>query len=356
MKAGITNNMKILPKTNKKIFLVSLFFLVLFYPLSFILYPSATHAQEAPRTMTIVPPAKDFTMNPGDRTEGQLKFINDGETPLSITVTTQDFLVEDTHGTPIVLPAGTLGKRFSAAAWIGVLPSTFTVAPHQKQIVTFYLNVPADARPGGHYAAIVYSPSNLLGVKGTGASVQTKIGTLFSLDVAGQITEEAVVSNFTSDGFSEYGPVHIFTQIKNYGDLHIKPLGEIVVKNMFGQRVAVLPFDAHNIFPTAARDYVNLFDGQWMIGRYSAQFLATYGRHNNLPLMASLTFFVFPWKVTLILILLIIAAILGWLVWERREKIKAWEEHMRVHHSETPKTPSEAKTPDASKTPKAGKK
>ncbi len=291
-------------------------------------------AQESPRVLTIVPPSKEYTVNPGDKFEGDLKLINDSNTSLTFNAGTQDFIVEDTHGTPTILPAGTLGKRFSAAAWIGLVPGIFTVAPHEKIVIHYYLQIPSDARPGGHYAAIVYSPTELIGDKGTGTAVQTQLGTLFSIDVNGPITEQAVVTNFSSNKFQEYGPVHIMTQIHNYGDLHIKPKGSIAITNMWGKRVATLPLDEHNIFPTAARDFVNVFDSKWMIGKYTAQLLASYGRKNNLPLVATISFIVFPWKIALIIILTIIAALLGWFVYKRRKEIQAWEEHMRTHHPE----------------------
>src|SRR5690242_14113575 len=189
-------------------------------------------AQETPRIITIVPPSKEYTFNPGDKAEGDLKVINDSGESLTFTASTQDFIVEDTHGTPSILPAGTLGKRFSGATWIGIVPATFTVAPHDKATLHYYIQVPSDARPGGHYAAVVYSPTQAIGVSNTGAAVQTQLGTLFSLDVNGPITEEAVVTNFSSPHLQEYGPVHIFTQIKNYSDIHIKPKGNIIITNI----------------------------------------------------------------------------------------------------------------------------
>lgn len=308
--------------------------LVLLAGLGAIFLLSHAGAQESPRIITIVPPSKEFTFNPGDKAEGELKVINDSGQSLTFNASTQDFIVEDTHGTPTVLPAGTLGKRFSGATWIGIVPAIFTIAPHDKAILHYYIQVPSDARPGGHYAAVVYSPTQTLGVTGTGAEVQTQLGTLFSLNVNGPITEEAIVTDFSAPHLQEYGPVHIATEIKNYSDIHIKPKGSIIITNMFGKRVATLPLDEHNVFPMAARDYITVFDKKWMIGRYTAQLLASYGKKNNLPLVATVSFIVFPWKIALLIFLTLVAIGLGWLVWNRRKEIQEWEEHMRTHHPE----------------------
>lgn len=294
-----------------------------------------THAQEVNRIITIVPPSESITVNPGDKKEGTLKVINDSNTPLTFTANTQDFIVTDTKGTPDFVPEGSFERQFSAAAWIGVIPGTFTVAPHDKAILHYYLQVPKDARPGGHYAGILYTPSETLGSKTTGPAVQTQIGTLFSIDVSGPIHEQASITKFLAEhGFYEYGPVNIMTQIKNFGDLHIKPLGTITISDMFGRKLAVIPFDQHNIFPLAARDYINVFGQKWMFGPFTAKFVASYGREGNLPLTASMTFWVFPWKVTVLVVLAIIAAVMGYMVWKKKQQEKSQPPH-QPHTEET---------------------
>ena len=284
------------------------------------LFTHVAKAQEAQRTITIVPPSESLTVNPGDRSEGVLKVINDSSDTLTFTASTQDFIVNDTNGTPDFVSKDTFGKPYSAAAWIGVVPDTFTIAPHQKQILNYYLQVPKDARPGGHYAGVLYTPSSAGANKNTGPAVSTQIGTLFSIDVSGAIHEEATVSKFAPEhGFYEYGPATILTQIKNLGDLHIKPLGTMTITDIFGRKLASIPLDEHNIFPQAARDYVTVFGQHWMVGPFTVKFVATFGRGGNLPLTAITTFWVFPWKVALVILLIIIAAVMGYMVWKRKK-------------------------------------
>jgi len=279
------------------------------------------YAQEK-RTMTIVPPTVSVTVDPGGKSEGVLKVINDSEETLTFTAIMRDFIVEDSAGTPKILPPDMLSdKRFSASNWIAVYPSTFTVEPHQKQELNYYLQTPPDARPGGHYAAVIYTPSAEGGPQGSGASVNAQIGTLFYVGINGPITEKAEVSKLFASPFQEYGPVDIKTQIKNKGDLHIRPKGAITVTNLFGGKVAELKLDEQNIFPGGiARDYENSFGKGFLIGPYTAKFVASYGKNNNLPLMATVTFWVFPWKITLVIILLVITIVLGIKYMKKRNK------------------------------------
>ncbi len=273
------------------------------------------------RNMTVIPPSADYTVNPGDKIEGTLKMINDGDQPVTFRVDTRDYIVQDTHGTPAILPPNTLNNRFSAANWIGVVPNSFTVLPRQKQELNFYLQIPADAAPGGHYMAVVYTPiDNATSAGNSGATIQTQLGTIFRITVRGTINEYAFVSKIMAPFFQENGPVAVAASIQNGGDLHIKPTGTIVVTDMFGRAVEEQQLPSENIFPTTTRDYALKVGSYWMFGRYQVRILAQYGVNGNLPLTATVAFWVFPWRLAVLVTLILVAVILGIILFLRRKK------------------------------------
>lgn len=279
-------------------------------------------AQETTRSITIVPPSNEFKVNPGDKQEGTLKVVNNNSIPLTFSVVVRDFIVDDTVGTPKILSDDTLSKKYSAASWIAVSPSSFTVPAGKTQTLNYYLQVPSDARPGGHYAGIVYEPQELMGIEGTGTGVQTHLGTLFYVTVNGDIVENATVKKFASEHkFLEYGPAKLFTQIQNSSDIHIRPVGIVNVKNLIGQTVFSQKLEEHNIFPEASRDFTTEVGKKLMFGLYTAELKATYGASNNLTLFATTTFFVFPWKIALISLLAIVVVILLVIYLKRKQKM-----------------------------------
>ncbi len=292
------------------------------YTLIFILFllsnAAKANAQEIQHTFTIVPPTVEVSLNPGQKTEGILKVINDSTNPLTFTASVDDFIVDNPNGIPNLLSNNTFPKRFSAASWIGIVPSVFTIPAQSKQILNYYLQVPQDARPGGHYAAAVYTPTSKISIKGTGASVETKIGTLFLISINGNINESSVVKSFSSNPFQEYGPVKLTVEIANNGDLHITPQGEIIVTDIFGRIVDQQRLASLDIFPTASRIYTNSVGGKIMIGPFKARLLASYGRNKNLPLSSTVYFWVFPWKIAILALLIIIAIVLGIMYWRKR--------------------------------------
>lgn len=275
-------------------------------------------AQELQRTYTLINPSIEQNLKPGGYTEGTTRIINESNVPLNFNLDVRDYTVLDTQGIPQILPPNTLNNKYSAASWIGVSPSVFSLKPGQSQVVNYYIQVPFNARPGGHYAAIVYEPTNAGAQAATGGIVNTQIGSLFYITIAGPIKESASVTRFTANGFQEYGPVKILTQIKNFGDLHISPKGSIAVTGLFfNQRQ---DFPTRNIFPETARDFTSSFGNLLMLGRYRAQLTATYGQNNNLPLVATLYVWVFPWRLAIIIVLIIVAIWLGVTFYKKRKE------------------------------------
>jgi hypothetical protein len=336
-----------LPRKQLKIqnlkFKIGIFFFCFFtFNFSLLTFNLSSASAQTQRTMTIVPPSVAANLDPGAKTEGKLKVINDSDTPLTFNAVMRDFIVQDSSGTPSVLPPDiTTDRRFSASKWIAIYPSSFTVNPGEKQELSYYIQVPADARPGGHYAAVMYTPEGSGGPQGSGANVSTQIGTLFYVAINGPITEKADVTKFFANPFQEYGPVKILTQIRNLGDLHVKPTGNITVSNAFGGKVAEIKFDEKNIFPGGiTRDYESTFGKGFLIGPYTAKFSGIYGKDNSLPLVASVTFWVFPWKITLVIILMIVAVILGRKYMNKKKSKKSSESEQNKHEEPKVESPS----------------
>lgn len=291
--------------------------------------------QPSSRTLVVSPPTVTENFDPGAQKEGKMKLTNiSQQDTLTFKAVIRDFIVADTKGTPLIeADLGEAKRKYAASSWIGIYPSTFTLKPGQSENLTYFIQVPKDARPGGRYASIVFESQNGYGPGGSGASVETHIGTLFIFRINGQVVENASVKSFSTDKkIYEYGPANILTQILNSSDTHIKPVGTVMVKNLIGQTVDSQNLEDHNIFPEAVRDFNNTVGKKFMFGMYTAELHATYGDKNNLTLFASTTFFVFPWKIAGIVALAVIVIILL-IIYLRRRKKKG------THHEEQPQQP-----------------
>lgn len=284
-------------------FLLS-FTLLLFYSFTLI------NAQETSRTFIISPPSVNFELQPGEETERPIKVTNQSAEPMDFVVELKDFVVTDDKGTPELLPVGTLNdNRFAASTWGTALPDTFSVAPGKSVITTLYLRVPKDARPGGRYFSVAFRPVATGDLEASGAAVNTVIGSLVYLTVAGPTTETANVTRFDIPKLSEYGPITINTEIKNTGDIHINPKATIEIKSLFGKKVFGDVLRSNNIFPGTVRTYENIWNKKWLFGRYQANLTGYFGT-KNLPLTANAIFWVIPYRLILGIALAIVIVVL----------------------------------------------
>lgn len=280
-------------------------------------------------SLAISPLTFVLNANPGDRIENTLKVTNaQSKGTIGVEMEVKAFTGTET-GEAVVLeednPAYALGK------WVTVTPSTFVLAPKETKIVTYVINVPNNAEPGGRYASIL-AKSGTENFSGTGAATLQRVGSLVLLSVNGTISYSSTVKDFKtvksggeiekpSDQFNfEGAPVTFFTRLSNTGTSHIKPTGFVVISNLFGKKIGGIPVPERYVLPGNDR----VLETVWQdakLGYYTATLLLNYGDKNE-QLTATTTFMVFPWK-TGVPIILGALIVLWFLIARRKRLIKA---------------------------------
>ena len=333
MKQQITNNKQ--QRGLKKV----LFFLILPFVL-FSMFYVLRSAQAQNQIFTAIPPQLEINVKPGEFVQKTIQFRNEGDSTVYLSVAPKDFIVTNTTGTPEFVGPQVSG-RWSASSWIKATPGSFATAPGSTTDIVVSITVPIDALPGGHYAGILYEATGgaprVGSGTGAGTGVTQVVGTLVYLTVEGPVTENALVKRFEVPGFLEFGPVKFETEILNRSDIHIKPKGQITVKNMLGQVSTVMPLEGRNIFPNASLVYQNNWETKYLFGRYQANLVAAYGSGH--ALQATVYFWVFPARIALAIVLVIVIIILATILLRRRRKAKELEEELEEEKPAQEKTP-----------------
>jgi hypothetical protein len=332
---------------------------------------SSSKAQTSISPLIVAPARQSLTGDPGQKVNFAVRFYNTATESVPGVFKVADFIVNDNLGTPSFLEGPTvLSDRFSAAKWISLSAEKGTISSDGMITVAGTVKIPNNASPGGKYFAVFFEPdTNVPGANGEkqqeAAAVTMRIAGLVYLRVSGPISEGASITKFTSPGFSEYGPISITSEIKNNGDYHISPEGQIVIKDIFGQTVATSSLASTNIFPDASRLTTTKVGEKWMLGRFTANLNASYGENNNKVLAASLVFWVFPWKLAIIIVLalaiiiLIIAMIFNKFVKKEKKleeelfKEKTELEKLKENYRDIISTNSSIGSSSGTKTPEA---
>jgi hypothetical protein len=236
----------------------------------------------------------------------------------------------DTGSPSFVEPKDDIGTWMSTTASIDLKAK-------ESKIIKFSIEIPKDAEPGGHFGSIFWGTSP--NTPGSGVAVGSKTGVLVLLSVNGDVKEAGGLVDFnTKDNKIFYNtlPVSFTYRFKNDGGDRIKPVGKIVMHDLF--YIPEDKIDANpgggNILPSSTRrfnidwvknprahDYMapsgvfgKFFDQalyQWnnyAFGPYFAKLSLLYGT-DAIRANDTVFFFVFPWQ------LLVCLALIIFIVW-----------------------------------------
>lgn len=275
-------------------------------------------AQESQVGLTITPLTFEISANPGTAIENKVEVSNPTQNTINVSMEVEDFSALGEEGGVAV--GEQENEIYSLKKWVTTTPKTFTLASGAKKVVTFRVDIPENAEPGGKYATILASVTGVTGPKQSGATINPKVGSLLLVSVSGPIEEDVQVKDFSVPGFISRGPVPLVLRLLNEGTVHEKPTGVITVTDIFGNEVAKVNVPQKNVLPGAVRKVETQLKNQWLWGiRYRATLSGSYGSQNT-PLTASVDFWAFPWQIALPGLIILIIVV--WLIARTNKKIK----------------------------------
>ena len=266
------------------------------------------------RAVSLSPLTFEINVKPGETLSNFVTVFNNDSVKQSYAAEAQDFSAVGETGNVVI--DNDAPKQVSAKQWIAFDPQTFEVEPGQSKDIRFTLNVPLDADPGGKYTSLLIgiAPG---AVSGSGVGIASKVASLLLIRVAGDVTEKISVQSFDTRPFVETGPINFTLRLKNEGTVHLKPAGFIYVKDWTGREVQKLSLPQQRVIPGTIRAIEIVWDKKWLLGKYTANFAGIYGAAND-PLLASVSFWVIPWKlISYVLLGLIIIGLILWLMRKR---------------------------------------
>lgn len=279
---------------------------------------------------------------PGQTVETELRMKNQGSQPETIKVGLMKFGATGDTGQPNLFD---LTSKDTYASWVHFSPSQFVAEPGVWKSVKMTINVPSDAALG-YYLAVTFSRASQPG-ESKATSVKGAVATMVLLDVDSPNAkrELQLVSFSSTKGLYEYLPTTFEVKVRNTGNIFLSPSGNIFITQR-GKAVdtlnvneaggSVLP-KSNRVFVVKWKDGFPVFEdkivdgkpvpgkhgleqtlkwdiknaGKLRIGRFNAKLLMVYDNgKQDVPIEATLNFWVIPWKI--ILLLLIILAVIGY--------------------------------------------
>jgi hypothetical protein len=265
----------------------------------------------------ISPPVTNLSIDPGNGLTGSVKITNLTDIQISLQVGKTNFVAKGEEGQVELVDAG--DPAYSLSPYFTLNQTVVDVPPRATRDVSYTINVPKDAEPGGRYGSITFNtiPSKLPNGQ-SGASVKQELAALIFLRINGATNEQLSIASFTTDNsFYEYGPINFTARINNLGTVHERPTGVVVVKDLFGFTAGKVVLDQKNVIPGAIRKFDLEFKKKLLFGYYTATLTLQNGTIQTLTAKTSFT--VIPYK--LLALAIFILAILFFVFWKGRTRI-----------------------------------
>ncbi len=289
---------------------------ILFILLMGLIMPVTAHAQLSQEAsgLQITPFIIDAEVEKGGSYSSQIDITNTSKVPIAVKVEPKDFL-PGKEGQPRFVPDSEENDpTFSLASWITLKNSpNLTLEPGKTVTVPFAINPAADAEEGTHYGAILFSYTS--SKENTGmAEVNQSLGTIILVRY-GQAREIGnIILKADKKVYFNTDVINFLTKFQNAGNVHVKPKGEIYIKDIFGRIVSTsfVNKDASNVLPKTDRTFASSWvPSNLAFGRYTLEPIIVYG-NGRLEARGREVIWIFPWY--LIVLLTVILFLIVWYI------------------------------------------
>lgn len=249
----------------------------------------------------IKPAVIEDKLAPKDTRTYTMQLTNLSEIDQVFYLSKRNIIDVEPGGVPVFAKSDSKLSGYELSDWIKLDRESISIPAGKEETVTFTLDVPDGASPGGHFGAIIVSvePPEM---RTSGASIGYEVANIVSIRIAGDALEKGQIRQFSTDKFINSGiNIDFLVRVENEGNTLIKPSGPLEITNMFGKRVAMLQFneDLSGVFPKATENFqISWKDSGTGFGRYEAILSAVYGDNGSKSTMSStVSFWVLPMNI-----------------------------------------------------------
>ncbi len=298
------------------------------------LIPASADAQSPTGGLQISPTRVDWTFDLGDERVGQVNLKNYTKEAMKVEVEVEDFTVnDDSTDAEFYVPGNTHPlKAYDVIDWVsfdaGDHP-VITIPAEESVDVKFKVNIPDSTPTGGYYGAIFFRTlpdDEIADPNGTSSviGVSQRIGTLLLMGVrgVGPMEKKGAIESFEAEkGTYGSSPVELDTRFKNTGNMHFPVYGSVTIQK-FGKDIKEFDLDSRMTYPGKNRLYENEWEfGNWSFGKYKAV-ANMKSEDGTITDEAEVSFWVIPFKTTIILAVLIILIVVGVVVFGKKFEMK----------------------------------
>lgn len=319
-----------------------LFFLVILLAL-----PSAAFAQDGSLRLVTSPLPISLIAEPGTSVTAELKVKNAGTEAENLKIEILKFKAYEDTGKPALQD---IEPTDEFVKWVSFSEPTVTVLPEEWKTVTATFNVPKEASFGYYYAFVFSRVKDKEDLAPQETAVVGGTATLVLLEARVPDAKRTIeVTEFSTDKtVYEFLPVRFTVSLRNTGNVHVAPRGNLFLSQGDDKDIALLEINPSkgSILPESTR----VFDSEWKdgfpvyeetvedgkvvldelgqqthhitwnfentshlrMGKYTAKMLLVYDDGTrDIPIEGVVSFWVMPWRLLAAAVFIVIFFLIG---------------------------------------------
>lgn len=307
--------------------LLILFFAVFFAAQQAHAINSRNEIERGNLDITLSPIFFEYTIKNQKQISDQFSVRNNSETPMELVIKDHKLGVNEQGNITIQ------NDNENDYKLVKIAKNRLTLASGETVKVSFEISIPKEAAYG-NYRVISVSSNNEMQKSGNiSLSGSANIPILIHIDKPGTISNAEIAEFRTENFINEYLPVDFSVKIKNTGNTHVRPRGNIFINDNRGKNIAILDInkDSGSILPKGIQNYLSGWSEgffvkdsqngnlkiQWdkpalfRFGKYTAHlFLVFDGGNKDIALESKLDFWVIPYTIIAVIFLILFIVIL----------------------------------------------
>lgn len=314
----------------------------------FFLVSSPVHAQETetllPLNVTVSPATLQMNTEPGKPVTATIRILNNNPQPETLRVRTSGFGADPTGEKPVLYEF--VEGENPEKAWLTTSTSELQIEPFAWGTVEITF-APDDTAAFSYYYSVMFERTTVISDPTVNPVIGIPAVLVLTTVQAENMVREAELVDFKSNrSWYEFLPAEFSISVKNTGNVHVAPIGNVFIHQGNRKNIASLQVNTTRgfILPDSTRSFVTAweqgfpayrpeldqdgnvqknadgttkyklkwdpgFSTQFFIGKFEANLVMIYDNgQRDIPLEKEIEFWVIPWK--LLLIALVLAGLL----------------------------------------------
>ena len=260
--------------------------------------------------ITVSPVLSTIAINKGQSLVHNITVYDNNPYPVTISMIYSNFISANQYGQPSfesITNSGINDNNIKVSS-----PYNINIPSHKIISIPITITALSDALPREYFVSAFAKITKNVQSNSSTVQLSGAVGSLMLIRINGNSRQSGFIKTFSADNaFYTQAPINFTTNFVDTGNVHLDPQGVIDIYNMFGSKVATIPFNASRniVLPVGVNS--RIFKSTWnsnnlLIGQYTAKLIVSFGYNSITTTESDSSFWIIPYWFVIIVILLIL--------------------------------------------------